>query len=88
MDTGKGWVLHCGDAYYVKEDLRLKGKASVGVRIFRRFAHEYSFPRAMDQLSPAHFAHLRVDTAFDAYRELPRYRKLDARYQAWKAASK
>ena len=43
--------------------------------------------RAMDQFSPAHFANLRSDTAFDDYRELPRYRKLDARYQAWKAAS-
>jgi hypothetical protein len=44
--------------------------------------------RAMDQFSPAHFANLLADTTFDDYRELPRYRKLDARYQAWKAASK
>jgi hypothetical protein len=44
--------------------------------------------RAMDQFSPAHFANLRADTAFDDYRDLPRYRKLDARYEAWRAASK
>jgi TolB-like protein/tetratricopeptide (TPR) repeat protein len=44
--------------------------------------------RAMDEFSPAHFAYLRADTAFDDYRDVPRYRKLDARYQAWQAASK
>ena len=42
--------------------------------------------RAMDQFSPAHFANLQVDTAFDDYRRLPRYRKLSARYEAWKAS--
>jgi hypothetical protein len=42
--------------------------------------------QAMDQFSPAHFANLAVDTAFDEYRELPRYRKLSARYEAWKAS--
>ena len=43
--------------------------------------------QAMDQFSPAHFANVVADTAFDDYRELPRYRKLSARYEAWKTAS-
>ena len=43
--------------------------------------------RAMDQFSPAHFASVVADTAFDDYRELPRYRALSARYEAWKAGS-
>jgi TolB-like protein/lipopolysaccharide biosynthesis regulator YciM len=43
--------------------------------------------QAMDQFSPAHFANLAAVTAFDDFRELPRYRKLEARYAAWKAAS-
>lgn len=39
VDTGNGWILHCGDAFYVKEELRETGKAHIGVRVFRRFAH-------------------------------------------------
>ena len=39
VDIGSGWILHCGDAYYIKEELRQKGKVSIGVRGFRRFAH-------------------------------------------------
>jgi glyoxylase-like metal-dependent hydrolase (beta-lactamase superfamily II) len=39
VDTGNGWLLHCGDAYYVKEELREIGKAPIGTRAFRRFAH-------------------------------------------------
>jgi glyoxylase-like metal-dependent hydrolase (beta-lactamase superfamily II) len=49
VDTGNGWVLHCGDAYYVKEELRQKGKAPIGVRVFRRLAH-INFTRAMYQI--------------------------------------
>ncbi len=49
VDTGAGWVLHCGDAYYVKEELRQNGKASFGVRAFRRVAH-VNFSRAMVQV--------------------------------------
>jgi TolB-like protein len=40
--------------------------------------------QAMDRFSPAHFATVVVDPAFDGFRELPRYQKLDARYEAWK----
>jgi glyoxylase-like metal-dependent hydrolase (beta-lactamase superfamily II) len=36
VDTGKGWVLHCGDAYYIKREL---AKAPVDVRGFRHMAH-------------------------------------------------
>ena len=42
--------------------------------------------QAMDRFSPVHFVTVKNDVAFDAYRELPRYRKLDGRYGAWKAA--
>lgn len=36
VDTGDGWILHCGDAYYVKNELE---RAPVGVGGFRRVAH-------------------------------------------------
>jgi len=36
VDTGDGWILHCGDAYYVKHELK---KAPVDIRGFRRVAH-------------------------------------------------
>ncbi len=39
VDGGDGWMLHCGDAYYVKEELREIGKAPIGTRAFRRYAH-------------------------------------------------
>ena len=39
VDTGEGWILHCGDAYYVKEELREVGKGPLGTRAFRRVAH-------------------------------------------------
>jgi glyoxylase-like metal-dependent hydrolase (beta-lactamase superfamily II) len=44
-----GWLLHCGDAYYVKEELRLNGKAPAGVRRFRCIAH-VNHPKAMSQI--------------------------------------
>ncbi len=43
VDTGNGWVLHCGDAYYLKGELAKK--APIGVRNFRRMAH-LNLPRA------------------------------------------
>ena len=46
VDTGDGWILHCGDAYYIKEELRQKGRVSFGVRAFRRVAH-IDFAQAM-----------------------------------------
>jgi tetratricopeptide (TPR) repeat protein len=42
--------------------------------------------QGMDEFSPIHFVHMKNNVAFDAYRELPRYRALNARYEAWKAA--
>ncbi len=50
VDTGSGWFLHCGDAYYLKEELRVRGKAPFGVRAFRRLAH-LDHSRAMDSLA-------------------------------------
>lgn len=47
VDTREGWILHCGDAFYVKEELREVGKAPVGVRAFRRVAHR-DHARAME----------------------------------------
>ena len=41
--------------------------------------------QAMDRFSPVHFVTVRNDAAFDPYRELPRYKELNARYEAWKA---
>ncbi|WP_287153156.1 MBL fold metallo-hydrolase [Candidatus Solincola tengchongensis] len=49
VETGEGWLLHCGDAYYVMEELREKGKAPVGVAGFRAVAH-MSLPRALSRL--------------------------------------
>jgi hypothetical protein len=42
--------------------------------------------RAMDRFSPSHFAPVLTGTAFDSLRELPRYKALLARYEAWRAA--
>lgn len=39
VETNKGWLLHCGDAYYIKEELRKRDKAPLGVKGFRAFAH-------------------------------------------------
>jgi glyoxylase-like metal-dependent hydrolase (beta-lactamase superfamily II) len=49
IDTGDGWILHCGDAYYIKEELRLHGTAPIGVRGFRKMAH-ISHGQAMKQI--------------------------------------
>jgi len=42
--------------------------------------------RAMDRFSPSHFAPIITGAAFDGLRELPRYKALQARYEAWRAA--
>jgi glyoxylase-like metal-dependent hydrolase (beta-lactamase superfamily II) len=39
VDTGNGWILHCGDAYYIKEELRNRGRTPIGVQAFRLIAH-------------------------------------------------
>ena len=41
--------------------------------------------KSMDRFSPVHFVYLKNNPAFDAYSKLPRYRKLETRYEAWKA---
>ena len=42
--------------------------------------------RAMDRFSPAHFAMVAMSPDFDGLQQHPRYKELDARYQAWRAA--
>lgn len=39
VNTGSGWLLHCGDAYYVKSELDNGTRVPAGVRLFRRVAH-------------------------------------------------
>lgn len=39
VNTEVGWLIHVGDAYYVMEELREKGKAPLGVHVFRVIAH-------------------------------------------------
>jgi hypothetical protein len=41
--------------------------------------------RAMDRFSPSHFAPIITGPVFDGLRELPRYKALQARYEAWRA---
>jgi len=41
--------------------------------------------QVMDRFSPVHFVTVRNDVGFDRYRELPRYKALNARYEAWKS---
>lgn len=47
--TCEGWLLHCGDAFYVKEELREGNKAPLGVTGFRTMAH-VNLPLALYQL--------------------------------------
>ena len=39
VKTGEGWLLHCGDTFYVSRELGEDHKAPVDVRAFRRLAH-------------------------------------------------
>jgi hypothetical protein len=40
----------------------------------------------VDRFSPSHFANVITGTAFDGMRGLPRYKTLQARYEAWRAS--
>jgi glyoxylase-like metal-dependent hydrolase (beta-lactamase superfamily II) len=39
VETGGGWLLHCGDAYYVRDEIEQYKRTPLGVRCFRRVAH-------------------------------------------------
>ncbi len=39
VETGNDWLLHCGDAYYIKDELDEGKRPPPGVRLFRRIAH-------------------------------------------------
>lgn len=77
VDTGDGWLLHCGDAYYIQEELREEGRTPVGVWGFRFIAH-YRHAQAMRQLENlrsllgSHGGSMRVLSAHDqfSYRHL------------------
>ncbi len=47
IDTGEGWVLYCGDTYYVSHEL--SGRAPIGVTLFEMAAHTY-YPMAKASL--------------------------------------
>jgi len=49
IETDDGWLLHCGDAFYVVSELYGAGGMSIGLRTFRRIAH-CDYPMAMWQL--------------------------------------
>lgn len=48
VETDEGWLLHCGDAYYVREELE-GNSVPRGIRFFRRAAH-CDYPKAMLQV--------------------------------------
>lgn len=35
VDTGSGWLLHCGDAYFYHKEVEIPPSAPLGVRIFQ-----------------------------------------------------
>lgn len=49
VETGSGWLLHCGDAYYFKDELSPDKPLPVFHKIFRRLAH-VNYAGAMHQL--------------------------------------
>jgi glyoxylase-like metal-dependent hydrolase (beta-lactamase superfamily II) len=49
IDTGDGWLFHCGDAYYNSAELDAGAPAPLDIRCFRRIAHE-DFSRVMSQI--------------------------------------
>ncbi len=49
LQTEEGWLLHCGDACYVAEELSARPRLPLGLRVFRRMAH-VQYSQAMAQL--------------------------------------
>lgn len=39
VDKGDGWLLHCGDAYYFKDEVRMDKSIPLAHKLFRRLAH-------------------------------------------------
>lgn len=48
VDTGRGWLLHCGDAFYVRDEISDE-PCPIDVRAFRWLAHQ-DFDLAMRQI--------------------------------------
>lgn len=49
LETDDGWLLHCGDACYVGEELDDQPHLPLGIRLFRRIAH-VQYAEAMLQM--------------------------------------
>ena len=49
IETGSGWLLHCGDAYYFKDEVLPNKPVPLFHKIFRRLAH-VNYAGAMHQL--------------------------------------
>ncbi|MEW5733989.1 MAG: MBL fold metallo-hydrolase [Thermodesulfobacteriota bacterium] len=39
VKTDRGWLLHCGDAYDVREEISENPKPNIGIYLFQRVAH-------------------------------------------------
>ncbi len=39
VDTEDGWIMHCADAFYIKEELRQDGKLPFGFWVYQQSAH-------------------------------------------------
>jgi glyoxylase-like metal-dependent hydrolase (beta-lactamase superfamily II) len=37
LDTGGGWLLHCGDAYFYRGEMQTPAHCTPGLRVFQRF---------------------------------------------------
>jgi glyoxylase-like metal-dependent hydrolase (beta-lactamase superfamily II) len=55
VQTDGGWLLHCGDAFYVKDELKGTNNSGYGVRAFRRLAHmnHYKALQQLDRINSA-----------------------------------
>lgn len=49
LETGEGWLLHCGDACYSAAELDPQAQLPLGLRVFRRIAH-VEYQKAIHQL--------------------------------------
>lgn len=59
VNTGSGWLLHCGDTFYVKAELIKGAPVPPGIRLFRRVAHldHADAMRQLERLADALGAH-------------------------------
>ncbi len=53
VDKGNGWLLHCGDAYYFKDEIRTDKSIPLAHKLFRHLAH-CDYRGAMHQIDRIH----------------------------------